>query len=111
VLGWVGYRWRDRNQQTERKPGDEVFAHFAIGSRWRSFHVEIATDLLFGQSSELLGLELPSDSRRLRQVQPTIGYGVGPGTFEATALIPIAGKNLPSGPGGSLGYRLTWGGS
>jgi hypothetical protein len=109
VLGWVGYRWRKWTDARDYKPGDEAFAHLAVGSRWRSLQLEIATEFLVGRSAEQPGLELSSGKRRLVQLQPTVGYGLGPGTLEFTALVPIAGMNLPTGVGTSLGYRFAWG--
>jgi len=109
VVGWVGYRWRERNDVIDYKPGDEVFGHLALGTRWRSFQVEIATELMAGRAAQEFGLKLSTAQRRLVQLQPTIGYSVGPGTFEFTALIPVAGKNLPTGVGTSVGYRFIWG--
>ena len=109
VLGWIGYRWRERNDVIQYKPGDELFGHLAIGTRWRSLQVELATELMAGRAAEEFGLRLTTAQRRLVQLQPTIGYSLGPGTFEFTTLIPIAGKNLPTGVGTSLGYRLIWG--
>lgn len=40
---------------------------------------------------------------------PTLGVTVAGGRLEATAQIPVSGRNLPAGPGLSLGYRLAWG--
>jgi hypothetical protein len=109
ALGWIGYRWRERNDETDRKPGDELFAHAAFGVRWRAWHVELAAEIMSGQPSERFGLELETGRRQLLQIQPTLGYDLGRGTFEITAAVPLAGKNLPTGPGVSLGYRFTWG--
>jgi len=109
VLGWVGYRWRERNDETGRKPGDEAFAHAGLGVRWRSWHVELAAEVMSGRPSERFGLELDTGRRQLLQIQPTLGFDLGRGTFEITAAVPLAGKNLPTGPGVSLGYRFAWG--
>ncbi len=109
VLGWIGYRWRERNDNIGYKPGDEVFGHLAVGSRWQSFNFELATELMRGRAAEQFGLRLSSAQRRLVQLQPTVGYGVGPGTLELTALVPVGGKNLPTGIATSLGYRFMWG--
>ncbi|UCD25450.1 MAG: hypothetical protein JSW51_05915 [Gemmatimonadota bacterium] len=109
MMGWVGYRWRERNDKIGYKPGDEVFGHLAVGSRWRSFNFELATELMLGRSAEQFGLALSTAQRRLVQLQPTVGYNLGAGTFELAVLIPVAGKNLPTGVATSLGYRLAWG--
>lgn len=110
VLGWVGYRWRELNERTGRKPGNEVFTHLAVGGRWRSLHAELGLELLFGGTPTQGGLELPGTRRRLGQLQPTVGYQLGRGAIEFTALLPLTGRNLPSGSGGSVGYRFSWGG-
>jgi hypothetical protein len=110
VVGWVGYRWREFNETTQRKPGDELFTHVAMGGRAGALHGEVALEVLRGRTPTQLGVELPSGLRELLQLQPTVGYGLGRGTLEATLLLPLAGQNLPAGPGGSVGYRFSWGG-
>lgn len=109
ALGWVGYRWREANAAGGIDPGDELFTHGAIGGRWGSLHVELGAEALFGRAPRRLGFELPSDRRRLFQLQPTVGYRLGPGVVELTLLQPVAGRSLPSGTAGSVGYRVAWG--
>jgi hypothetical protein len=109
VLGWVGYRWREFNATSQRKPGDEIFTHLGLGGRAGDFHAELGLELLFGGTPTQLGVALPSGRRELFQLQPTVGYEVGRGTLEFTGLIPVAGQNLPTGASGSVGYRLSWG--
>ncbi len=109
VLGWVGYRWRERNVNAQRKPGNEVFTHLAVGGRAGRFHGELGAEVLLGSAPEQLGVVLPSGRRRLVQLQPTVGYRVGRGTIEFTGFIPLGGQNLPTGASGSVGYRLAWG--
>ncbi|HEX9727261.1 MAG TPA: hypothetical protein VGA37_02005 [Gemmatimonadales bacterium] len=110
LTGWVGYRRRFENAARDRKPGDELFAHLAVGGRVYGLHLELAAEALRGGTPEQLGFAVPGSSRDLFQLSPTIGSRVGPGTLEATALVPIAGANLPTGPAGSVGYRIAWGG-
>ncbi len=109
VLGWVGVRWRETNEQTDRKPGDELFGHAAVGGAWRAFRLELGAEALLGRAPRQLGLELPAGRRRLLQLQPTVGYHVGRSTVEVTLLLPLAGRNLPTGTAGSVGYRFSWG--
>jgi hypothetical protein len=109
VLGWVGYRWREFNETSQRKPGNEVFTHVGLGSRAGRFHAELGIEMLFGGTPTELGVELPSGRRELFQLQPTLGYRLGRGTLEFTGLIPVAGQNLPTGASGSVGYRVAWG--
>lgn len=109
LMGWVGYRWRELNPSRSRKPGNELFAHLAAGASWRGLRAELGSELLLGEAPRQLGVEVPASRRRLLQLQPTVGYAVGRSTVEFTALIPLAGRSLPTGPGASVGYRFGWG--
>lgn len=109
VVAWVGHRWRMMNEAAEYDPGDESFGHVAVGGSVGVLSWEVGLDGLWGQAPFETGLTLPSASRRLLQLLPTVGTDVGPGRLEATTPIPIAGRNLPAGIGLSLGYRTIWG--
>lgn len=109
VMGWVGYRWRGANREAAREPGDERYAHLALGGLLGDVSWEVATDGLWGRAPLAHGIRLEGERRRLVQLLPTVGVGLGPGRLEFTGQIPLAGRNLPSGVGMSLGYRTTWG--
>ena len=109
VVGWAGYRWRGENSEAARQPGDERFVHLAIGGALAQFTWEIGADGLWGKAPLAQGILLEGERRRLIQLLPTVGYGVGPGRLEFTTQIPVSGKNLPYGVGMSLGYRTPWG--
>lgn len=109
VVGWAGYRLRGANADADRAPGDEVFAHAAFGGSARSMTWELGADWLWGATPEAQGLELPGQKRRLLQLVPTLGVTVGGGRLEVTSRLPVTGRNLPAGPGISVGYRLAWG--
>ncbi|MBI4502046.1 MAG: hypothetical protein HY700_12910 [Gemmatimonadetes bacterium] len=109
LLGWVGHRWRGENTTVGRQPGREVFGHAALGGTAGGLHWELASDVLVGSAPTLFGLQLTTARRRLFQLAPTLGGRFGPGDLEATAAIPVVGRNLPTGAGVSLGYRLSWG--
>lgn len=70
---------------------------------------ELAADGLWGGALTAQGFILDDERRRLVQLLPTVGIGVGPGRLEATAQIPVSGRNLPVGRGLSVGYRIAWG--
>jgi hypothetical protein len=106
VRGFAGYRWREENTDAHRDPGDEAFASLAVGGASGSFHWELAADGLWGRPPVAQGLTLEGEGRRLLQLLPIAGFQAGPGQVEATAQIPLWGKNLPVGIGFSLGYRL-----
>jgi hypothetical protein len=109
LLGWVGYRWREVNDKARRDPGDEVFGHVALGGILGDLYLEVAGDALWGRAPTVYGFPLEGSARRMIQLQPTLGWQVGPGRLEATGQIPVRGENLPAGNALSLGYRLTWG--
>lgn len=109
VMGWLGYRWREENTDALRDPGDEAFGHLAVGGSAGDFSWEVSGDGLWGKAPVIQGILLESNARRLVQILPTASYGVGPGRVEVTGQIPVWGKSLPVGFGGSVGYRLTWG--
>ena len=109
VVGWAGFRWRAADAAGRHEPGDEGFAHLAFGGVFESVNWEVGFDGLWGGAPTQQGLEIPGSARRLLQLLPTIGVGIGPGRLELTTPIPMWGKNLPAGYGISLGYRVVWG--
>ena len=109
VAGWLGYRWRTENKEAARKPGDEGYAHLAIGVFSGAFIFEIGADGLWGRAPVAQGITLDGERRRLLQLIPTLGYELGPGRLEFTGQVPVYGQNLPSGIGMSIGYRFLWG--
>ena len=110
MVGWVGYRWRGKNERTSYVPGGERFGHLAVGGSVDALTWEIGADGLWGGAPEVNGLRLAdAEARRFFQIVPTVGYGVGPGTVEVSVQIPLAGRNLPTGAGIGVGYRTTWG--
>jgi hypothetical protein len=42
------------------------------------------------------------------QLAPTVAFSSGPGTLDVNFQLPLIGRNLPSDPGLSVGYRLFW---
>ena len=109
AVGWLGYRWRGQNEGVEYEPGDEFFAHAAVGGRTGSVHLELGVDALWGGDLIEQGIRLPSARRRLVQLLPTIGTDLGFGALEITVPISLTGKNLPVSSAVSVGYRYAWG--
>ena len=109
AVGWVGYRWRAENTKVEYEPGNEIFAHAAVGGTLGTFHLELGVDALWGANLVEQGIVLPSAKRRLVQLLPTVGTEVWGGSLEVTAPISVSGRNLPVSRGVSLGYRMAWG--
>jgi len=108
VMGWVGYRWREVNETTGFKPGNERIAYLAAGGHIDRFQWKVAVDGFFGRPTQLAGTPLSASRRELVQVLPRVGWRLGPGVIEAGARVPLHGRNLPAGPAVTLGYFLTW---
>lgn len=108
LIGWVGYRWRGTNDRIGRKPGDERFAHVAVGGSMKAVRWELAIEALSGLTPQQAGFGVPSSRRRLVQLNPTVGLDLGPGVLEAGGQVPVSGRNLPTGAGLGLGYRIGW---
>lgn len=108
VMAWVGYRWREVNETTGVKPGDERIAYLAAGGHLARFQWKVAVDGLFGRPPEFSGLPLDANRRELVQIIPRVGWRIGPGAIEVGARVPVHGRNLPAGSTVTLGYFLTW---
>lgn len=108
VVGWAGYRWRTEDESTGRQPGDERFAYLAVGGPWGNFRLEIGLEMLDGLAPVQNRVSIPGSARHLVQLSPAIGWAVGPGSLEIGGPIPLSGRNVPTGPGLSIGYLLTW---
>lgn len=110
LSGWIGYRWREPNEEIRRDFGDEVFFLVSGGGRIRAWSWKLSVEGLFGRAHEVFGLTIRADRRELVQVMPSIGRQTGPGIAELGLRLPLAGRNLPSGPAVFLGYFLSLGG-
>jgi hypothetical protein len=110
LVGWGGYRWRTLDTSTGREPGDERFAHLALGTRLGPARVELAVEALDGIGPVQNGVSLPASARRLLQLNPTVGWQMGRSRLEVGSQIPLSGRNLPTGTAFSVGYLVAWGG-
>lgn len=111
VVGWAGYRWRFKDADRDRKPGNERFVRLGAGGpvgpgsrlRW-----DVAVEGLWGAGLEQQGLVLDSARRRLVQLLPTLGWKLGGAELEVTGRFNISGRNLPSGSAVTAGVVLPW---
>lgn len=115
VQGWVGYRWRERNEEINRDPGDEWLFYAAAGGSLNRFQWKLAVDGLFGENSSrrLAAGRLDLPPRELVQVIPRIGWRLGPGALQAHVRVPVHGRStranqLPASPTLTVGYFLSW---
>ncbi|MEX2471824.1 MAG: transporter [Gemmatimonadota bacterium] len=109
VAGWAGYRWRSENTDTGHRPGNETFAHLAVGGALGTVGWQVGVDALWGETPTDQGLSLTRQQRRLIQIVPSLAAPTGPGVLELSAPIPVSGRNLPASYGLSVGYRLVFG--
>ncbi len=98
---WIGYRWRTLNEETTRRPGDEVVFLAEVGSTdvFGGVGGKVVVDGIFGRPGAIQGLQLSDqDAREVLYVAPTILYSFTPSTMlEVAARIPLRGKNYPTG--------------
>lgn len=108
VNGWIGYRWREKNEETLQDFGDEVFFLAQAGGNAGDVLFQLVVEGFDGGTPRIEGFEVPTASRSLFQVTPTLGYEIGPGAAKAGARIPLAGENLPAGTAFVFGYFTSW---
>jgi len=115
VQGWGGYRWRERNDEIGRDPGNEGLFYLAAGGSVRRFQWKLAVDGFLGESStrQTGAGRLQVPARELVQVIPSLGWQIGPGTLQAKARFPVHGQStranqLPASPTVVVGYFLSW---
>lgn len=108
AVAWAGHRWRSEDAGSRREPGDERFAHLAVGGDVGALRLELGVDALDGGAPRQNGLALPASARRLVQISPTVGWAAGAGRFQVSAQVPVSGRSLPTGPAVGVGYLLAW---
>ena len=108
VMGWVGYRWREANEELAWDPGAEPFAFAAAGGSHRRFVWKLAAEGWLGRPPTIQGIRLPSARRQFLQALPSLGWRTSVGVVELGGRLPLAGRNLPAGPALVLGYFARW---
>lgn len=108
MMSWIGYRWRETNDEADWKPGDEAFAYLAAGGTLRRLQWKLAVEGWLGESPLIQGFSIPSARREMLQIFPTLGLPVGPGAIEFGLRLPLAGRNLPTGAALFIGYFTRW---
>lgn len=108
VSGWVGYRWREANDEIRRDFGDQVFFLAQVGGEAGPVGYRVILEGWEGGDPTIEGITLHREEREMLQVTPIVSYGVGPGSAEVGVRYPIGGKNLLAGPTLTLGYFTEW---
>lgn len=109
VSGWVGFRWREMNEESLEDFGDERFFLVQTGGEWRGLGLQVILEGWDGETPVIEGVALPNAERRMLQLTPSVSYGIGPGDVRLGARLSLAGRNLPAGTAFTAGYFTRWG--
>lgn len=104
VTGWVGYRWREEDEELVRDYGDERFLFVQVGGTLGRLGARLQVEGLDGLTPEIEGVTLASARRELLEITPVVSWAVGPGSVEGGVRIPLHGRNLPAGETVLVGY-------
>jgi hypothetical protein len=107
--GWIGYRWREVNEAAARKPGNERFGRLGFGGVLPPVQWEVAGEIILGEPPVQQGFRLDGARRELWQLSGAFAYDDGFGRTRLGVQLPVAGRNLPTGPSYSLSYAVNWG--
>lgn len=105
---WVGYRWREENEEIRRDPGDERFVRVAVGGEAGRLSWEAAFEGLWGLTPTVEDIPIQTEERKLLEFVPTLGWAVGPATLEVGGKFDFDGRNFPEGPTFSAGAFVPW---
>ena len=110
VNGWVGYRIRELNEESQIDPGEEVFFLAQVGGAVGKFQYKLVVEGWDGDPPIQEGISIVTSQRNYLQVTPSLWYETALGSFEAGWRVPLDGRNLPAGGALVLGYFTRFGG-
>lgn len=107
---WLGFRWRERNDEVLTDFGDELFGLAEVGGRAGPVPWRVTVNALWGDPHVKEGIELESSARKIVEILPVIAVPTGPGglRLEFGGRFPVDGRNLPAGPALRAGFFLPW---
>jgi hypothetical protein len=109
LSGWLGYRWRELNEEAQRDFADEAFFLAQLGGSYGSVGVQFLVEGMRSVTTPVFeGIPLANGKRSILQLTPRASYPLGPGSLSLGARIPIRGKNLPAGTAVVVGYFSRW---
>ena len=80
AVAWAGYRWREKNGEIERKPGNEFFAYLAMGTEYDKWTWKLALESQLGEPWESFTgtrILLANSERELIHLQPSMDLNWG----------------------------------
>ncbi len=108
AMGWIGHRWRTKNEETDQDWGDENFFFTSVGGNWNKVGFKVDFEGFWGDTPILEGLPIESASRSLLALTPYFTYGVGAGALQGGVRFSLSGQNMPAGPALTFGYFTRW---
>ncbi len=108
VVGSFGYRWRQLNVDSGRKPGSERFAYLFVGGPQRGWRWSVAFEGLWGDAPEEHGFRLPASKRKLIRLGPSIAYQMGGNEVQVAMTLPLLGRNLAAARAITIGFYMPW---
>ena len=95
----VGYRFRLKNREIDRDPGNEwVFVAEAGLQAHRMALIGVKLHGIRGKAATVFNARIPSDIKRITYISPTINLGPFRAfTLETAMNISVGGRNYPAG--------------
>lgn len=106
---WIGHRWRERNPESRRDFGDEVFFLLSGGIEFGRLGASLIVEGWDGGVPVIEGLAIATASRSMLRLTPSLSHGLGAGSAKAGVQIPLRGANLPAGNTLVIGYFVRLG--
>ena len=109
VTGWVGYRWRGKNQESGRTFANEMFYYAQIGGQVGRVGLRLSIDGWNGAPGGVsAGDSNPALERDLFQLLPSVQYDTGAGELGAGVRFALGGKNVTKGNTLVFRYFSKW---
>jgi len=109
VNGWVGYRYRELNEESAIDPGEEIFFLAQVGGAVGNFQYKLVAEGWDSDAPVQEGLTIESSQRQYLQLTPSLWHMTPVGGFEVGWRVPLAGRNLPAGGALVIGYFSRFG--
>ena len=101
--GWAGYRWREADEGGGDF-GDERFFNVSLGGGGDRLGFKVQFEGWYGGVPNFGGLTGEGQEREMVRLVPSLLVTAGPGQVELGSRLPLAGRNLATGPEVVVGY-------
>lgn len=106
VKGWLGFRWRERNERILTDFGNELFALAEVGGELGPIPWRVTMNGLWGDPHVKEGIRLEQSPRKIVEILPVVSVPTGwqDLRLEFGGRFPVDGRNLPAGPALRTGF-------